>query len=70
MATYICANITADISFDTTLNISIYIALNATLNIAFYVTPHICINLENSQLSINKSESDQLINFFDLRHWL
>jgi len=70
MTTNVCANITANISFDTSLNVSIYITSNATLNIPFNITPHICIDLEDSQLSINKSKSDQLINFFDLRHCL
>ena len=70
MATNICTYISTNISFNATFNISEYIATNTTLNISFDIAPHVCVDLKNPQLSINKPKSDQLIDFFDLRHCL
>ena len=70
MAADICTNITANISLNTACNVSINIALDAALNISLYVTPHVGVNLQDPQLSIDKSKCDKLINFFDFRHYL
>ena len=70
MAPYICADIAANISFHTSLNVTINISAYTTLNIPNNITPYICIDLKNPQLAVNQPKRDKLINFLDLRHSL